>query len=136
MGSLHRSVALLGFHGDDLDPTEITARLGAEPTIAVSKGGSWLTSSADGKAATTGAWRLEANDGTPANLDDQIAGLFAPLSRDVAMWRALAARYRGRVICGLFLASGNAGVTLQPATLMMIGQRGLVLDLDIYGAGF
>lgn len=136
MGSLHRSVALLGFHGDDLDPAEITAHLGAEPTIAASKGGCWLTSSAGGKVAATGAWRLEANDGARANLDDQIAGLFAPLSGDVAIWRALVARYRGRIFCGLFLASGNEGVTLQPATLAMIGQRGLVLDLDIYGARF
>ncbi|CAN5237105.1 hypothetical protein BH10PSE14_BH10PSE14_43780 [soil metagenome] len=136
MGSLHRSVALLGFHGDDLDPGEITTRLGAEPTVAMSKGGRWLTSSAIGKIAATGAWRLEADDGAPADLDGQITQLLAPLSADVAAWRALASRYHGRLFCGLFLASGNAGVTLKPATLVMIGQRGLVLDLDIYGAGF
>ena len=135
MGKLHRTVALLSFHGDDLDPAEISARLGAEPTVAVGKAGAWLTSSADEKVATTGSWRLEANERAPGDLDEQITRLLAPLSSDLAVWRSLASRYHGRVFCGLFLTTGNAAVALQPATLFMIGQRGLVLDLDIYARG-
>jgi hypothetical protein len=132
MGCLHRFVALLGFQGDDLDPAEITARLGAEPTVAAGKGGTWLTSSAKRKIAATGSWQLEAEDGAPADLDGQIIHLLASLSSDITAWQSLASRYDGRLFCGLFLAGSNAAVTLQPATLFMIGQRGLVLDLDIY----
>ncbi|MDH7971955.1 DUF4279 domain-containing protein [Sphingomonas sp. AR_OL41] len=132
MGSLHRTIALLGFDGDDLDPAEITARLGAAPTVAVSKGGKWLTSATTAEIATTGRWRLDADGNDSINLDGQIIALFATLSGDLAAWRALSACYNGRVFCGLFLATGNEGVILQPSTLLQIGERGLLLDLDIY----
>lgn len=32
MGTLHKSAATIGFYGDDLNPAEVTAALGAEPT--------------------------------------------------------------------------------------------------------
>lgn len=132
MDSLHRTIALLGFDGDDLDPAEITARLGAAPTVAVRKGARWPASASEGQIATTGRWRLDVDGTDTINLDGQIRGLFALLRPDLAAWRALSTRYNGRVFCGLFLASGNESVILQPSTLCQIGERGLVLDVDIY----
>jgi hypothetical protein len=134
MGSLHESAASLGFHGDDLDPAEITAALGGEPTVGVRKGGVWRTSRGAEKTAITGSWRLVAERCEPGNLDDQINGLLAPLSEDLPSWRSFAKRYRGRLFCGLFLASGNEGLTLKAETLLRLGERGLLIDLDIYGA--
>ena len=132
MGTPHSSAASIGFYGDDLDPTEISKQLGAEPTVGVAKGGTWVTEMGAEKVARTGSWRLVAERCVPADLDGQIRRLFSTLSDDFEAWRSLAGRFRGRVFCGLFLASGNDGVTLRPETLLMIGERGLVLDLDIY----
>jgi hypothetical protein len=33
----------------------------------------------------------------------------------------------------LFLDSGNGGLTLRAETLLRLGERGLLIDLDIYG---
>ena len=132
MGTPKSSAASIGFYGDDLDPSEITRRLGCEPTIGVAKGGAWTTSMGAEKLARTGSWRLVARRRSPADLDAQIGQLLSDMNDDLEAWESLAGRFRGRVFCGLFLASGNDGLTLRPETLLMIGQRGLLLDLDIY----
>ncbi|MGY4396274.1 hypothetical protein ACVWZA_001447 [Sphingomonas sp. UYAg733] len=133
MGMLQKSAASLGFYGDDLDPGRITTALGAEPTVGVAKGGIWLTNSGWEMVAHTGIWRIVAKRAEPADLDGQINRILASLTSDLSVWRPLADRYRGRFFCGLFLASGNEGLALEPRTLASIGERGLVLDLDIYG---
>lgn len=132
MGILHKSAASIGFYGD-LDPAEITAALGAEPTVGVSKGGQWQTKSGAVKTAVNGSWRIEAERCEPGDLDDQINGLLDGLSNDLVAWRTFSQRYRGRAFCGLFLDSGNEGLTLRSETLLRLGERGLLIDLDIYG---
>jgi hypothetical protein len=133
MGLLHKSAASIGFHGNDLDPTEITKALGAEPTVGVRKNGIWLTSTGAEKVAVRGQWRVVAERCEPGDLDGQINGILDGLSDDLSAWRSFSARYCGRVFCGLFLASGNEGLTLRSETLLRLGERGLLLDLDIYG---
>lgn len=132
MGIPESSAASIGFYGDDLDPAEITRRLDCKPTVGVAKGGTWTTKMGAEKTARTGSWRLLADRRSPADLDGQIRQLLSAMNDDLEAWKSLAGRFRGRVFCGLFLASGNDGLTLRPETLLMIGQRGLVLDLDIY----
>lgn len=134
MGPLHRSAVSLGFYGDDLDPDELTRGLGGEPTVGVRKGGTWLTARGVEKIARRGSWRIEVERSTPADVDGQIRAILEPLTTDLEVWRDFAARYRGRFFCGLFLASGNEGLTIKPDTLAAVGARGLVIDLDIYGA--
>jgi hypothetical protein len=135
MGSLHKTAASIGFFGDDLDPVEITTALGAEPTVGVRKGGVWHTKAGAEKVASQGSWRVEAERREPGDLDGQINELLDGLSNDLPAWQSYSKRYRGRVFCGLFLASGNEGLTLRSETLARLGDRGLVVDLDIYGPG-
>ncbi|WP_339933468.1 DUF4279 domain-containing protein [uncultured Brevundimonas sp.] len=132
MGPINSSAASIGFYGDDLDPSEVTHCLGGEPTMGIAKGASWTTKLGTEATAKTGSWRLVAERSAPADLDGQIKQLLSSLNDDLVAWRSLAGRYRGRVFCGLFLASLNEGLTLQPDTLLLIGERGLVLDLDIH----
>ena len=133
MGALHKSAVSIGFYGDDLDPVEITSTLGGEPTVGVRKGGTWLTASGAEKVAVRGSWRVQAERCEPADLNGQIDRILSGLSGNLDAWQDLSARYRGRVFCGLFLASGNEGVRLTSETLRAIGERGLALDMDIYG---
>ena len=133
MGILHKSAASIGFFGDDLDPAKITKALGAVPTVGVHKGGLWRTKTGAEKVAARGSWRVEAERREPGDLDGQINDLLDRLSDDLPAWRSFSQRYRGRVFCGLFLASGNEGLTLRSETLARLAERGLLIDLDIYG---
>jgi hypothetical protein len=134
MGELRRTAALLGFYGDDLDPEELSASLGGAPTVAVRKGGIWHTSRGAEKIASTGSWRVKADDSRPGDLDGQIRALLAPLTRDLAIWRDFSARFGGRIFAGAFLGSGNDWLRLEADTLAALAERGLYLDLDIYDA--
>ena len=134
MGELHRSAASLGFYGDDLDPQELSEHLGGEPTVGVRIGGTWLTESGAEKVARTGSWRVRVPDRTPADVDGQINDLLDRFTADLPAWRAFARKYRGRIFCGLFLETGNEGISLQPETLVRLGERGLLIDFDIYSA--
>jgi hypothetical protein len=96
-------------------------------------GESWLSPSGRDKSASTGAWLLEIEDQEPADLDVQINGLLDKLSDDLPSWRSLSSRFGGRIFMGLFLESFNEGISIQPATLARLSERGLLIDFDIYG---
>lgn len=131
MGPIERSAASIGFYGDDLEPSEITERLG-KPTVGVKMGEVDLTPGGREKIARTGSWRLVIADQEPSDLDGQINSLLDQLSDDLGSWRDFSSRFRGRMFCGLFLGETNEGLSLRPETLARLGERGLLLDLDIY----
>lgn len=131
---LHRSCASLGFYGDNLDPDELTGLLGLEPTVGVRKGGIWRTTMGSDKIAPTGSWRMIAEDCEPADLSGQIDSLLRSVTPDLSVWRQLTERFRGVMFCGLWLKSDNEGLQIAPQTLAALADRGLLLDLDIYGA--
>ncbi|SIO06570.1 protein of unknown function [Parasphingorhabdus marina DSM 22363] len=134
MGILHKSAVSLGFYNDDLDPSRISEILGAEPDVGVKKGDVWKTVGGVEKVAITGSWRIGSERRSPGDVDGQIQDIFGKLESDIGVWRQLSELYQGRVFCGLFLASGNEGIRLQPETVAAIGERSLLLDFDIYGA--
>jgi hypothetical protein len=52
----------------------------------------------------------------------------------MGVWKALAARFRIDIFCGLFMEeSNNEGLDLSPETLILLGERRFVLALDVYG---
>jgi hypothetical protein len=132
MSELHQTAASLRFSGDDLDPDEISNRLGMEPHIAVRQGGTHFTPKGSPIIARTGMWLLKAERRSPGDLDDQILNLLAQLTEDIAIWTDLADRYGGHIFAGLFLDEPNEGMSLSPKTLAALGSRGLALQLDIY----
>jgi hypothetical protein len=136
MTELSHSAASLRIFGDDLVPEEVTARLGATPTAFETKGGQ-SQPNAGGRTfiARTGGWRLKAADRRPGNLDGQVAELLGKLTTDLVIWQELTARFRVDVFCGLWLNEVNEGISLAPSTLAALGERGILMDLDIYGNG-
>ena len=133
MGPIQSSKATLRIFGDDVVPTEITRLLGSQPTTARAKGETWVGAKS-GKEITapTGNWRLEASAREPEDLDRQVQELLGKLTQDLEVWTALAQRFRVDLFCGLFMKSANEGAVLSSATLAALGNRGIMLSLDIY----
>ena len=132
MAALARSRAALRLFGDDLQPEEITALLGAPPT-ASRRRGEQDDRRRNPRHWPTGAWILSADDLVPADPDRQVAQILDQLTADVAVWRSLAARFRVDMFCGWFMDVKNEGTGIAATTLCALGERGIELSLDIYG---
>lgn len=132
MPGVMESAASLRFFGEDLDPEEVTALLGAKATASARTGETWFSPTGFKRVAPCGFWRFTVERRRPGDLDGQIRELLQGLTVDLEVWGDLTRRFRGDLFCGLFLKEGNEGVSLSPATLSMVGLRGLEIDLDIY----
>lgn len=132
MAQLFRSVVALRVIGDDLIPDEISSLLGSEPTTSQRMGDRLLMKSGE-RIAKFGMWMLSATDQEPEAVDAQVAEILAKLTRDFAVWHSLAARFQVNIFCGWFMEESNEGLSLLPKTLLMLGERHIELDIDIYG---
>ena len=79
-------------------------------------------------------WALQAGATEPADLDIQVAQLLGAVTTDLSVWSELSDRYAIRVFCGWFMRVGNEGLSITPTTLAAHADRGITLDLDIYGS--
>lgn len=130
MGALESTRVSLRVFGDELDPQEVTDLLGCPPTRQARKGD--LRPS--GHAERTNGWWLRADKREPGDLNAQISEILARLTNDMTIWSDLKTRFRMELFCGLFMRSANDGLRLPAETLAAIGDRGIDLDLDIYGS--
>lgn len=134
MGQISKSAAGLRIIGETLVPDEVTALLGCQPSKSQLKG-QVIRSAKTGKERTchTGSWHLHAEDCEPENLDGQITDLLGRMSSDLEIWKSLASRFRIDVFCGLFMEGTMEGLQISAESLRALGERGILLDLDIYG---
>ena len=132
MAHLERAVATLRVAGDHLDPEEVTLRLGAQPTHSQRNGQEFRFKSGRTRVAKFGQWRLVAPDTEPEDLDHQVAELLGTLTNDLEIWRDLSSRFNVDLFCGWFMGRSNEGLTISPATLLRLGERGIELAIDIY----
>lgn len=133
MGQLKESRAGLRVFGDELDPDEITRRLGANPTKAFRKGDLELVRH-DGRPryAHTGRWHLDAARRFPEDLNAQIMEILDQVTDDLEVWRELGEKYRIDMFCGVWMGLYNDGLPLSHEVLLALGQRRILLDIDIY----
>ena len=54
------------------------------------------------------------------------------LSPELDVWKSLAAEYEIDLFCGLFMNESNEGMEISPKALKALGDRGIVLSLDLY----
>jgi hypothetical protein len=78
-------------------------------------------------------WLLEASETVPADLDAQVDELLGRLTPDLGTWHELADRFSVDLFCGWFMSRLNEGLEVSPRTLLALGERRVVLGLDIYG---
>ena len=132
MAYLHRSLARLRISGESLLPDEITALLGAKPSRARVKGEPINSRVSNPVLAKIGSCQLAATECEPENVDGQVQEILSQLTDDLSVWTDLGARFGVDLFCGWFMQETNEGLSLSPWTLADLGQRGIVLALDIY----
>ena len=136
MGTISRLRASLRIFGDELEPDEITRLLGKQPHGVQRRGYPMLMpSGAEGRIMPFSSWFLQADESFSGDLDVQVAQILDRTTDDLTVWRHIASAYKMDLYCGLFLRSYNEGLSLSPSTLRDLGEREIVLALDIYGAG-
>lgn len=54
------------------------------------------------------------------------------MTDDLSVWDLLTKRFKVDAFCGLWLDETNEGETLEADVLLMLSQRGIKLELDIY----
>ncbi len=69
----------------------------------------------------------------PESLDAQVLEVLDGLTSDLETWADLGSRYRVNRFCGWFMNEGNEGVDINAQTLRLLGERGIMLSIDIYG---
>jgi hypothetical protein len=77
-------------------------------------------------------WALHATETTPADLDAQVDELLGRLTPELSRWHELASRFEVDLFCGWFMDRLNEGLEVSPRTLLALGERRVVLGLDIY----
>ncbi|MEG3148690.1 DUF4279 domain-containing protein [Sphingomonas sp. ZT3P38] len=132
MAKIYQTAMCLRFFGDDLDPDEITVRLGCPPSVGMKKGTTWITKSGAERIARTGSWRLKATDRQPGDFDSQIGQILEGLSNDLAVWMDLTKRFKADVFCGVFMEESNEGLSLSAKSMLDLGARRLSLGFDVY----
>jgi Domain of unknown function (DUF4279) len=131
MAQLARSVATLRIIGDHLVPDEVSTLLGSSPTHAQRKGDQIPIRGGE-RVARFGMWRLAATDTEPEDVNSQVTEILEKLTSDLASWRSVAGQFQVNLFCGWFMQEGNEGLSISPANLVALGERGIELDLDIY----
>lgn len=130
MAAIARVRASLRVHGDALEPDEVSALLGHEPTRCHRKGDK--CGSRRGSIESTGAWILDSRMPERAEVEDHIESILALLTADADEWASLTDRFSASVLCGLFLDQLNEGFELSPRICKALGSRGLVIAFDLY----
>jgi Domain of unknown function (DUF4279) len=129
-----RVSASLRVKGDTLDPAKVTRILGVESDFSARKG-EQRPMRTGVVIQSTGVWSRRVRPG-PAeewDLDRTIAALLTEIRIPLQTWQALGREYTLDVFCGLFMGRDNQGAGLRPETLQLLAERGLTLELDVYG---
>ena len=133
MAAISLTKATLRIAGDDLLPEDITNSLGGFPTHEQTRGEELKTPSGKIRVAEFGMWRLCATDQVPGDLDCQVSEILDQLTSNLDAWQELADNYKIDLFCGIFMENEMEGISLSPESLQKLGERNILLDLDIYG---
>lgn len=128
----HAYTVELRFYGDQLEPSEISARLNLQPSSMLSKAQSQL---ATRKRRPYWAYNGHGEDGFQSewtNLEDGLKFLLKVLSSRKADIIALACQYDAIWWCGHFQTSFDGGPTLSSELLTEIGSFGVLFSIDNY----
>lgn len=116
--------------GDSLEPEEVSALLGRDPTRCHRKGDPM--GSGGSSVEPTGAWILDSTLSEKEEIEDHIESLLSSVSNDPDEWEQLTNRFSASILCSTFLDQYNEGFELSPRIARSLAERGLVTAIDIY----
>lgn len=123
--------------GDDLDPDDVSRRLGCAPSASHRKGERWRPwpSPPGGPpppARTTGAWLLEVGCDSTSGVDELIETLLGPLPSEPALWQSLHRDFLVLLHLTVHTARRGTAVRLDPASLARCTATGAPLHLTLH----
>lgn len=130
MAAIARVRASLRVFGDSLEPEEVSALLGHQPTRCHRKGDKCGPQGAS--IEPTGAWILDSRTSEKAEIEDHVESLLAIITSDHDEWASLTERFSASILCSVFLDQYNEGFELSPRLCKALANRGLVIAFDIY----
>ena len=134
MGKIRHSKACLRIFGNDLVPEEISQILRCEPTVAQRTGEVIRYQSGRERVVKCGNWRLDAVTEEPEDINGQVRSILSKVDPAPGVWEDLVQRFDVDMFCGLFMRHANDGFTLAPDVMVLLGERGIIIDFDIYAA--
>lgn len=111
----------LQFRGDTLDPDEVDQALGVLAGI----------SAPGAEPGSTGLWSLCTEPDDAADVGQKIAQMLFSMVADTVVWRGLASRFSGRLICYVAMADTRTGFRIATDIAGEVAARGLHLDVVI-----
>ncbi len=130
--ALARVHVSLRVFGDSLEPEEVSALLGREPTRCHRKGDP--TAADETSVEATGGWILDSELSEQTEIEDHVEALLAPISNDSDEWASLTSRFSASIFCSAFLDRSNEAFELSPRLAQSLADRGLVIAFDIHSA--
>ena len=131
-GPFQRLFLLLEISGDELDPEEMTALLGALPTKGYKKGDERPRGSQFYKR---GAWILDSGEvaiGVDRSGEERLKAWVAALPGDREVWARVKAQFDVSLRLVGYTDQWNADLTIDPEVLARLGELGLPLTIDPY----
>lgn len=129
-GVVDETVATLSFQGEELEPDEITARLGLQPTRAHRKGDAISRWRND--PHSQGLWSFELRTQAPEGPEEALSRLLAMLPADAGLWASLTGRYRARVDLSLVVKAWSRGFEMPAPLIAALAARGLSVWCEVY----
>lgn len=131
MAAIARVRVSLRVFGDGLEPEEVSALLGRDPTRCHRKGDP-MGGEHGSAVEPTGAWIADSGLSERAEIEDHIETLLSSVSNDSDEWEQLTSLFSASILCSVFLDQYNEGFELSPRLAQSLADRGLVIAFDIY----
>lgn len=140
MPGIARVRVSLRVFGDALEPDEVSALLGRQPSRSHRKGegSSSVSKSASSGSSTeptsepTGVWILDSGLSGKAEIEEHVEALLSLVSNDSDEWASLTSRFSASILCSACLDEYNEGFEISPRLAQSLADRGLVIAFDIY----
>jgi hypothetical protein len=128
-GAPDRSVVTLALYSPELEPDEVTRRIGLRPTESHRKGDTFGRRKIPYRI---GSWMLTAERLAPASVQECIEELLEQLPVSEELWSELSAEYEVQLRVSVFFDAVNRGFDINASVLSAVAAFRGSLVLDIY----
>jgi hypothetical protein len=131
-GPVDESSATLAVYGQDLEPHDVTALIGVEPSDSFRRG---FKRGPRSPAMAHGAWFLEVRGVAPDGPAVQLETLLSKLPESTHVWQQLHERYTVQLRLALHVQGWNKGFSLSKQLTARLAVLGVDLEFDLYAYG-